>query len=458
VNRLLAALALACALAGAAVLVWADKGLTTVDTTVEGVPLTVVRSGTPKAGAVVAHGFGGSARLMAGFADMLARHGFAVVLLDFAGHGRNTRRWHDTGALSADLDVAVAHLRSLPGVDPARTVLVGHSMGAAAVTSYAANHPDIAATVAVSLGVKPDVLPHKLLLIVGGLEFRGFKEAAAGSAQGADPGDRRMVVVPGVEHVSVLFAPRTHSEMLRWFGAAPGPEPFPARRVLGGALLLLGFAFGLHPLAGVLFAPRATPIATPPPWWPALAVAACVVALPAAWLLPDPLPIAVTGYVTIFAAVAGVLMLVAASRAKWPAVWHRRRASLVLIVYAGAAVTVPLQLGLTNMIPAGPRWWLLPIVVASFTAFAWGNLRLTGARFAGQLAGCAAAVVVLTIAAITGLAPGFLVLVVPLLALLLAWQAVWIAVLRRFAVAPAVMALTGAILPALPALAAMPLI
>jgi hypothetical protein len=131
---------------------------------------------------------------------------------------------------------------------------------------------------------------------------------------------------------------------------------------------------------------------------------------------------------------------------------------LFLAGYAIAAITIPLHLGLTNLIPAGPRWWLLPIVVAAFTAFAWGNLRLSGARLDRQLIGAVSAVGALGIATMTGLAPGFLLLVLPLLALLLLYQAVWIDVLRRFAVPAWLMALTGAILPAIPALASMPLI
>jgi hypothetical protein len=325
------------------------------------------------------------------------------------------------------------------------------------VTAYAASHPDIAATVAISLPRQLDALPHHLLLLVGGLEFRNFRDAAAASAQGSDAGDRRAVVVPGVEHISILYAPRTHAEMLDRLGADPGPAPHPAGRVLGGGLLLLAFAFGLYPLARLLFGPR-EPVKPPPVWLPAIAAAACAVAVPVAWLAPDPLPIAVTGYVAIFAVAAGAIMLFAARRLAWPAVPSRVLSCLFLAGYAIAAITIPLHLGLTNLIPAGPRWWLLPIVVAAFTAFAWGNLRLSGARLDRQLIGAVSAVGALGIATMTGLAPGFLLLVLPLLALLLLYQAVWIDVLRRFAVPAWLMALTGAILPAIPALASMPLI
>jgi hypothetical protein len=43
-----------------------------------------------------------------------------------------------------------------------------------------------------------------------------------------------------VEHISVLFAPRTHEEIPRWLGAPDAPTPVPYRRVLAGALLMLG--------------------------------------------------------------------------------------------------------------------------------------------------------------------------------------------------------------------------
>ena len=152
---------------------------------VGGVPLDEVHptgaSGERRPGVVVAHGFAGSARLMAPFGDSLAARGYVVVLLDFSGHGANTRPLPEgtastetsTAALQHDLDVATAHLRGLPDVDPARVALAGHSMGASAVTRYAAAHPEVTATVAISLPDASTVLPDRparLLLLVGGLD------------------------------------------------------------------------------------------------------------------------------------------------------------------------------------------------------------------------------------------------------------------------------------------------
>jgi len=151
VKWVLAALAAGLAALGGLGLVNADRGLYIRQSTVDGVPLREVRpadSSPMMPGVVVAHGFAGSARLMAGFGDSLARRGSVVVLLDFNGHGANRNTPPD---LMSNVDTALRHLRSLPGVDPQRLSLVGHSMGAGAVTRYAATNPGVAATVAISL-------------------------------------------------------------------------------------------------------------------------------------------------------------------------------------------------------------------------------------------------------------------------------------------------------------------
>jgi len=70
----------------------------------------------------------------------------------------------------------------------------------------------------------------------------------------------------------------------------------------------------------------------------------------------------------------------------------------------------------------------------------------------------AAVVAALTATTIFGLAPGFLLLVLPLLAVLLAWQAVWAAVLRRYGAPPWTAAFAGGVLVAWPVVASLPLV
>jgi dienelactone hydrolase len=402
---------------------------------------------------------------MAGFGDSLARRGFVVVLLDFNGHGANTRT---PAELSSNLDTAVRHLRSLPEVDPQRISLVGHSMGARAVTHYAATNPSIATTVAISLpsaSELPADRPPRLLLLVGAAEFAGFHEAARAAMQ-ASP-DRRLVQVPGVEHISILYAPRTHDEILAWLGAPAGPAPSPANRALAGLALLAAFGMAFSPLAHLLLGPASDGTPSAPDRFGLLwATAACALAAVVAAVVPMGwMPIAVTNYVVAFTALAGLALLLIARKQKTtpPVVAPRGPvrltvASILLAGYAMSAIAIPLHLGVTHAVPGWPRWWLLALTVAGFAVFSYGLIRLCGGGFWRTAAAFAIAVAVLTGAALTGLAPGFLLLVVPLFAVLLAWQAGWTAVLARLAAPPWLTAVVGAILPALPAAVAMPLI
>jgi dienelactone hydrolase len=453
---------------------------------VDGVPLDEVHptSGGRHPGVVVAHGFAGSARLMAPFGDTLSAAGYVVVLVDFAGHGLNPAPLPDAtastdasdAALQRDLDVAVAHLRSRPDVDPSQVALVGHSMGATAVTRYAISHPDIKATVAISLPDSSDVpadRPARLLLLAGALEFANFRTAAEHAAQGGH--DRAAVIVPGVEHISILYAPRTHREVASWLDATFGVPalakgPSPVRRVRAAGLLLLALLVGIYPLAWLMFGAR-------PAHWPRVAVSPLIriviAAVIAAFLgvLVGPtvrLPLALGGFVVGFTLTAGIALLVyhrwrtGTFAASAPAAQHGGLrlmvATPVLIGYAALAIALPLELGVTNAIPAGPRWWLLAVVWAGFAVLAYAAECLAGGNSLGVLAVSAVTVVALTAAALVGLISGFLLLVVPLLGVLLVWQATWSAVLHRFSAPPWLIALMGSLVVAWPIATALPVI
>jgi hypothetical protein len=62
----------------------------------------------------------------------------------------------------------------------------------------------------------------------------------------------------------------------------------------------------------------------------------------------------------------------------------------------------------------------------------------------------------LTFAAVLGLTSGFLLLVVPLLVVLLQWQAIWSAVLNRFAAPSWLISVVGSVLVAWPIAVALP--
>jgi dienelactone hydrolase len=492
-RRLPVVLALAALLAaalGAVLLAGAGHGLRRDHAVVDGVPLDEVHPaglapGERRPGVVVAHGFAGSARLMAPFGDSLAARGYVVVLLDFAGHGADTRPLPDDSAstgsstteLQYDLGVALAHLRALPDVDPARIALVGHSMGATEVTRYAAAHPEVRATVAISLpdsSVAQTPQPARLLLLYGGLEFPGFKAAAADAAAHGGA-DRRARAVPGVEHISILYAPPTHRATVAWLDDSFGgplnnhPVPSPLRRLGGAALLTLAFLLGFWPLARLLLpgGDRGRPRFDLPVLGRAAvaAIAAGAVAVFAARVLPTSrLPIAIGGFLVGYTVVAGALLTAGArliAYGKWQPAPDARSGGwrgVPLIGYAVAAIALPIGLGLTHAVPVGPRWWLLPVIWAGFAVLAYGTERVTGGNSLGGLLVSAVIVAGLAGAAMAGLTHGFILLAVPPLALLFTWQALWSAVLNRYAAPPWLTAVTGSVIVAWPIAIALPLL
>ena len=132
-------------------------------------------------------------------------------------------------------------------------------------------------------------------------------------------------------------------------------------------------------------------------------------------------------------------------------------AAVLLVAYAGAAIFVPLQTGVVQAVPVGPRWWLLVLIWAGFAVLAVGAGRLTGGDSLGLFIVSVVATVVLTAAAVAGLTSGFVLLVVPLLAVLMVWQAVWNAVLHRYSAPLWLAAPVGALVVAWPVAVTLPL-
>ncbi|HET8659398.1 MAG TPA: alpha/beta fold hydrolase [Micromonosporaceae bacterium] len=496
-----AVVAVLLAAAGAVGLSRADNGLVRRIVVVDGVPLHEVRpvdASGPMPGVVVVHGYASSARLMYPFADTLARSGYVVVLPDLTGHAANLRRMSTLDLLQQDLDVALRHLRSLPSVAADRVALLGHSMGAAAVTRYATEHDGVPATVAISLrdaGSLPSGAgrPRNLLLLYGAAEFSQFPEAAGqalrlGYPDGhlartyGDPASgtaRRAVAVPGAEHISVLYMTPTHAEAIGWLDAVLRPgQPLshpiePRRRLVPAALLLLAFLLGGYPLAVVLFGRHPRDVASLPDVRPAAFAGGLAAALGLAVALAEVaptarLPLAVGGYLAGFFAITGAGLLVAWRLARRPAAGSpatpqgdRARmvtATTLFTGYAVAAVAVPLHLGLAHATPAGQRWWLLAVVAAANVALLWTAELVSAGRGWRHATVLAAAVAALLVATVIGLAPGFLLLVLSLLAILLAWQAAWAAVLRRQGAPPWAGAVAGGFLVAWPIATSLPLV
>ena len=285
---------------------------------------------------VIAHGFAGSQQLMQPFAISFARNGYLAVTFDFPGHGRNPQPLPggladdaaSSKALLGALDEIVAAARRLPGSD-GRVALLGHSMASDIVVRYARTHPDILATIGVSLfsrGVTADS-PRNLLVIDGALEpamltdegYRIAGMAAGGPAQQrVTYGDlaagtaRRLALSDDVEHIGVLYSRDSLAEAVDWLDAVferRGDGFLDARGPWLG-LLFLGLVALARPLSGLL--PVVAPIALGMglPWRRLLpvAVAPAVLTPLILWKLPtDFLPILLGDYLTVHFALYGVL-------------------------------------------------------------------------------------------------------------------------------------------------------
>lgn len=394
-------------------------------------------------GVVVAHGFAGSAALMHTWSLALAHAGFVVVAPDLPGHGVDTTSppagGADSGSLSAAVLVAADRLREVPAVDPGRIGLLGHSMGSGAVLDAAIAQPErFAAVVAVS-PTDADVgasTPRDLLLLAGANEPRFVANAtsllarAGGAGGSAGDGDARaLVVVPVVEHVSILFSRTAHDASVTWLAASLDHVPTGTAPMgpLAGWVVLVG---GILVLWQALVLQTATPAAAP-------------AARPAAWVALPVGGVAATASLVIIvrsvdvAAAAG--LLVAGEVGLWflmaGAVWLRfgirpARPDLRDLGWAILATLVLLGIGATSTLAWAP-WWLsgprigAAVVLAGlllpFSLAAASLLHGRRGRRAALAWLMTSAAVLVTLGAAAVVVPGlgFLVLVLPLLPLVL---------------------------------------
>ncbi len=185
-------------------------------------------------GVLIAHGFGASRRIMLGYAYRLAHAGYGVALWDFAGHGANPAPLDPSReGLQDNIDTALASLLERDEIDPQRIAVVGHSMGSAAAMRAGIRRRDVfAAVVAISPtgALFSEAAPRNLLLQAGSLEPRFVANArrlldeAGGSDDTAEAFAvgvaRAMEIVPGVEHMTILFSDRSQESVVEWLDSA----------------------------------------------------------------------------------------------------------------------------------------------------------------------------------------------------------------------------------------------
>jgi dienelactone hydrolase len=420
------------ALAAITTSVWELKGqregLVVERAMVGRIPITVFRQPAVERApvVVVAHGFAGSQQLMQPVATTLARDGYVVVTFDFPGHARNPEPlaagMADVVAMRGDLldsfDRVVAHALALPQSD-GRLAVLGHSMAADVVVRYADAHPNVQATVALSLFLPQlkgtsEQVPRNLLIVDGAWEpamlrnqafthlgLAAGEAAASGVTFGsfADGSARRVVFAPRVEHIGVLFSPAALRESRAWLNAAfdrSGSGGAVDIRRVWLVLLAIGVVLLPWPLLGYL-----PPVATLAPLRPlawrslfVLAVAPALLTPLILWKLPtDFLPLLLGDYLAAHFLVyglltaAGVWWLQRGRKNSGLLQFDRTQFVMALIIVLGYSVlmiAVSIDQHVMSVMPAP---WRLPLVAAIalgtlpfFIADEWLTRRIAARR------------------------------------------------------------------------------
>jgi dienelactone hydrolase len=232
---------------------------------------------------ILCHGFSGDSAMMSSLARAIAKSGYAVIALEFRGHGQNRnpfQRSSDAAGLRQDIDAALLYARSQTRFDGQRVALAGHSMGAFAVLAHAQRDPGVAAVVAISGGREqsgPFNSPNTLFIYASGdpAELRrGARELAAKTAGleqlvedktygETDRGSGvRLSEVPGVDHIAILYSAEAARRIVDWLSVTLGPgngvpetptlDPrfrFTALGLCAALVLLFGLPRLLAPLA-----------------------------------------------------------------------------------------------------------------------------------------------------------------------------------------------------------------
>ena len=471
----------------------AGSGLDRRTLDVDGVPMELFLPARPAEAqlpaVLVVHGFSGNRQLMYGFGHTLARSGYVAALIDFAGHGASLDRLPDSFSgdaqyqkLAANITRARSYLRSQAFVDPDRVAILGHSMGASAVARYGSTHTDVPATIALSLGnfgrQLPDdpTRPRNFLILVGAAEFAGFiqgstagltaayPDGVAGQTYGsfADGTARRLVYVPDVEHISILFSHHAYGEIVRWldrvFDLGPADRPIEADARIGWVLLLyLAAAIGFYVLAHVLLPavdrPAPASASVPGGWGVLASLVAAILAPVLLWLGVVPykwMPLTVGNYVGLYFLTYGLIV-----GGAYGLLQHRRSpatagpapqplgvvsapphllrvvpTALILAAYALVTFGLPAHLTWNNFALAGDRAWVAVVLFGCCLAFFLADEMMVARASRRTRAGLYALtklVVLVSLVASVGVlgAPGFLLLLVPVMVVLFLWHGVY---------------------------------
>jgi len=411
---------------------------------------------------ILCHGIASDNAMMSALARAIAKSGYAVIALDFRGHGANRNPFElsgDLAQLREDIDAALLYARTQPRFDGQRIALAGHSLGAMVVLEHAQRDPGVAAVVAISGPGRPRgaYAPPNALLIWATGDLPGLRKSAreyAARLAGLEQlvGDKtygepergtgvRMSEVAGVDHVTILFAPETARRIVEWLGetlgpgagtlAAPALDPRFQWSLLGLAAVVV-LAFGLPRFLAPL-APRLGLVPVARPFVHLLlllvALAGAVLVLAGVDTLASPgpfafVPFAIGRDLFGFLALVGAFLLALGSRRRAasadglsdPRTWLT--AAVFFLVLYGAIGT--LLLPFVDVFPAPHR--LTGALVASALALLYFGASETVLRGAGRTGlwlpalGKLLTLIVVGAAALSGLLSPILVLALPAIA------------------------------------------
>lgn len=108
---------------------------------------------------VMMHGWGANAQSMLPLAEVLHRHGFALLLVDARSHGRSDAdTFSSMPRFAEDLDAVLDWMASGAIEKPLRVVLLGHSVGGAAALLCASRRDGVDAVVSLSAFDHPETV------------------------------------------------------------------------------------------------------------------------------------------------------------------------------------------------------------------------------------------------------------------------------------------------------------
>ena len=216
-----------------------EKFVITKSENLEGVPITITTNEKPSGYLVViAHGFAGSSTFMRSIAVALARAGHFTVRFDFYGHGESAnpfygdvmRKTGPTRRFINQLNLVIDEYKKR--YNYAKVVLVGHSMASDIIVRATQNREDIASVIAIS-SYTGEILKKNFpnFLVVNGEWEKGLiaKTKELFNANGISGvqvekiygkhsanNARKLSVISGADHVGILYAKKTQTEILNW--------------------------------------------------------------------------------------------------------------------------------------------------------------------------------------------------------------------------------------------------